>query len=217
MAQGENPVRDLEHALVARARELVREHLAKAAAERERLLAECGQRLRLREEREMLAAKAEAERLYRQRVQAAEIRLQGELDRLRWTLMHEVLDRARGRLEALVADEDAYLPLLRGLIASGAALVGTDRVVAELSARDHARLAARWPAFARESTTAQTIELAPTAVEATGGAVLRDRDNTVRVDNTFEGRLDRMQEAVQRAILERMFAEVPEMGTLFHG
>lgn len=210
-------VRDLESALLNRARQLVREHLDKGASERDRILRECGQRLRLREERETLAAKADAERLFRQRVQAAEIALQGELDRLRWTLVQSVLGDVRRRLGALADDETAYLPVLQRLIAHGVALVGEEGVVVQLNARDHQRFGARWAELSRAASTQHRVELLDTACEGSGGAVIMNRPQTLRVDNTIEGRIERAGDAVNRLILERLFAAVPEMEALSHG
>jgi V/A-type H+-transporting ATPase subunit E len=210
-------VKNLEHALLARARELVHEHLEKAASERERILSEVAQRLRLREEREILAAKADAERLFRRRVQAAEIRMQGELDRLRWTLVQTVLASVRAELARVADDEKAYLPVLAGYLRAGAECVDGQTLVAEMNVRDRDRFGARWEAFAAEAVPGKRISLSPTPIAASGGLMVRTVSNEVRVDNTFEGRIDRLEEAVHAVILERLFAAVPHMEAVFHG
>ena len=213
----ETQVRNLEQALLARARDLVREHLEKAASERERILAEVAQRLRLREEREILAAKADAERAFRRRVQAAEIRMQGELDRLRWTLVQTVLGAVRAELVRVADDERVYLPVLAGYLRAAAGHVEGDALVADLNTRDRERFGARWDAFAAEVVPAKRVSLSAVAIAASGGVIVRTPDNQVRVDNTFEGRIDRLEETVHAAILERLFAAVPHMETVFHG
>jgi V/A-type H+-transporting ATPase subunit E len=213
----ETQVRNLEQALLARARDLVREHLEKAASERERILAEVAQRLRLREEREILAAKADAERAFRRRVQAAEIRMQGELDRLRWTLVQTVLGAVRAELVRVADDERAYLPVLAGYLRAAAEHLDGDALVADLNTRDRERFAARWAAFAAEAVPAKRVSLSANAIGASGGLIVRTPENQVRVDNTFEGRIDRLEETVHAAILERLFAAVPHMETVFHG
>lgn len=210
-------VRNLEHALLARARDLVREHLEKAASERERILAEVAQRLRLREEREILAAKADAERAFRRRVQAAEIRMQGELDRLRWTLVQTVLGAVRAELVRVADDERVYLPVLAEYLRAAAGHIEGDTLVADLNTRDRERFGARWDAFAAEAVPAKRVSLSAVAIAASGGVIVRTPDNQVRVDNTFEGRIDRLEETVHAAILERLFAAVPHMETVFHG
>lgn len=213
----ESQTRELEAALLTRARALVREHLEKGAEARRRILAECGSRLRLKEEKEILAAKADADRLYRQRVQAAEIHMQGELDRLRWTLVQAVMDEVSVRLATLAQDEKAYLPVLAGYLSQACRSIGAEELVAEFNALDHQRLAPRWEAFAREAAPGKRVMLHPTPLPASGGVIVRDRDNRVRIDHSFEGRLERLREPLHQAVLEELFAAAPDMETLLHG
>ena len=155
-----SPIGELESALLARAKALAEEHLAQAASACARIAAETNERLRLREEREILAAKAAAERAFRQRQQAAEIKQQEETDRLRWNLVLGMMDRLASELEQLSRDEKAYLPLLRRLLAQAAGAIEDRELVAELNARDRARLAADWDAFSRYDGAGERIALA---------------------------------------------------------
>ena len=91
----DDQVAALEKAILERARSLAGEHLQQASRARERIMEDSAERMRLLEEKEILVAKAKAEREYRRRVQASEIRMQSELDRLRWGLVQSVLDNVR--------------------------------------------------------------------------------------------------------------------------
>jgi len=82
----ESQVRQLEAALLEQAESLAREQRTAAVSARERVLADSAERLKIAEEREILSAKIEAERLVRRQTQSAETRLAAELDRLRWAL-----------------------------------------------------------------------------------------------------------------------------------
>ena len=197
---------ELESALLARAKDLAEEHLAQAASACARIAAETNERLRLREEREILAAKAAAERAFRQRQQAAEIKQQEETDRLRWNLVLGMMDRLASELEQLSRDEKAYLPLLRRLLAQAAGAIEDRELVAELNARDRARLAADWDAFSRDAGAGKRIALASETIDCLGGVRVRNAADTVRVDNSFEGRLDRLQGALHQVAMERLFA-----------
>lgn len=210
-------VKALETALVSRARELVREHLQKAEGEKARILHEVAQELRLAEEREILRAKMDADRLMRRRVQAAEIRMQGELDRLRWTLVQAIVGEVRTRLARLAADDPGYAGVLGALLTSAATRLEGHALVAELNARDRERFGARWDALAAAAVPSKHVALGPAVHTASGGVIVRLPNNHVRIDNTFEGRLDRLADAVHAAVLERLFAAVPHMETLFHG
>ena len=141
---------ELESALIERAKALAAEYLAEAESERHRIIAEANDRLQLREEREILAAKAVSERAFRRRMQAAEIKEQEELDRLRWSLVRNVMDRLQKQIAVIVTDDGTYLPLLARYLANASATIEGDGLIAEVNANDHARLAGKWDVFSRQ-------------------------------------------------------------------
>jgi len=98
-------VTGLELALAERARKLSEERLVNGRQARDLILLETRQRLHLEEEREILSAKAQGERIYQQRVQAVELDLRARLDRLLWQLTNATLMKLRARLSALAEDE----------------------------------------------------------------------------------------------------------------
>jgi V/A-type H+-transporting ATPase subunit E len=210
-------IEELEAALIARARALADEHLANARRTRDQILADGAERLRLREEREILAAKAAAERLYRQRVQAAEIKLAEELDRLRWSLVVQTLEKLRARLAALATDETRYEALLKRYVAQAAEAIERDDLVAELNARDAARAGKAWEAWCRDAGIGKRVRLAPEPIACAGGARVSGADGAIRIDNTFEGRLERMQEALQRTVMERLYASTADVRAMIGG
>lgn len=210
-------IEELESALIARAKALAQEHLANAKRTRDQVISDANERQRLREEREILAAKAAAERTFRQRQQAAEIKQQEEIDRLRWNLVQNVMSRLTAELERLGNDEKNYLPLLRKLLAQASGVIDEKELVAELNARDHARLSRDWEAFCRDAGVKQRIALAPDPVTSLGGVRVRNASDTIRVDNTFEGRLERLQEALHQVVMERLFASTAPIGAIIGG
>lgn len=210
-------IEELESALMERAKVLAGEYLAQADSARHRISVEANERLQLREEREILAAKAAAERTFRQRQQAAEIKQQEEIDRLRWNLVQAVMGHLAAELERLGSDEKKYLPLLRRLLSQAAGAIEERELVAELNARDHARLSGNWEAFCRDAGVKQRISLDPDPVACLGGVRVHNADDTIRVDNSFDGRLERLQEALHQVVMERLFASTANIGAMIGG
>ena len=208
---------ELEAALLARAKALAEEHLVNARRTCDQIVSDANEHLRLREEREILAAKTQAERSYRQRVQAAEIKHQEELDRLRWNLVRGVVERLPRELEKMAADDKTYLPLLRRFLARAVTAIEDPEIVAAVNARDRERLAPNWDAFVREAGVTRPVVLAPEPIACIGGVQVRNVDDTIRIDNTFEGRLDRLQEALHQLVMERLFASTANIGAMLRG
>jgi V/A-type H+-transporting ATPase subunit E len=213
----ETQLASLQSALLARAKALADETTARGKREADRIIQDTHARLRAREEAEHVSAKARAERVYRQKVQAAEIKMRAELDQLRWAHVQQVMDALQDRLAALVEDEQRYLPLLKSLIAGAALAIEDPDLVAEVNARDYTHLQAQWPVIAAEVAPGKRITLSPEAKECRGGVLVRNVDNTIRVDNRFEGRLERLADAMQRVIVERLFATATPMGSMLSG
>lgn len=210
-------INELEAALIARAKALADEHLANARRARDQVMADANERQRLREEREILSAKAAAERAFRQRQQAAEIKQQEEIDRLRWNLVRGVMDRLTAELEKLGNDEKRYHLLLQKLLAQSAAAIDEKELVAELNARDHALLSGDWGAFCRDAGVKKQVTLAPDPMAGLGGVRVRNAADTIRVDNSFDGRLERLQDALHQVVMERLFASTANIGAAIGG
>lgn len=201
----------LENALAERARKLSEEHLVNGRQARELMLAEARQRLQIEEERAVLAAKVRAERVYQQRVQAAELDLRATLDRLRWELINAALPKLNERLSALVADEARYLPLLRNYMRESAQAIERDELVVQLNASDLQRLRQDWAQFAKEAAPGKHLTLSPEPLNTIGGVLIISTDHNIRCDNTFEGRMERLAETLQGVIAERLMPQIGEV------
>jgi V/A-type H+-transporting ATPase subunit E len=204
----------LELALADRARKLAEEHLVNGRQARDLILLQTRQRLRAREERETLAAKEEAERVYLQRVQAAELELRARLDRVRWRLINAALIKLRARLSALAEDKGRYVPLLVRYMREGAQAIERDELVACFNARDWRLLQDDWARRAEEAAPNKRLTLSPESLNCAGGVMIVSADGNIRFDNTFEGRMERLAESLQRCIAERL---VPQPGEVVSG
>jgi V/A-type H+/Na+-transporting ATPase subunit E len=201
----------LESALAERARKLSEERLVNGRQARDLILLETRQRLRLEEEREMLSAKAQGERIYQQRVQAAELDLRARLDRLLWQLINAALIKLHARLSALAEDEVRYLPLLVKYLREGAQAIERDELVACFNARDRRLLQNDWARRAEEAAPNKRLTLSPDTVNSVGGVLIVSADGNVRFDNTFEARMERLAESLQRSIAERLTPQPGEV------
>lgn len=215
--EADTQIEQLEQALLAQAESLAREQLQNADSARARIFAESAEKLKLAEEREVLAAKIEAERLARRQTQAAETRLAAELDRLRWALTEATLAEVKIAFRRLVLDEARYLQTLEAWLAAAAQALPPGDLVAELRPEDEQRLAPHWQAMAARAAPGRTVTLAAHGQPSEGGLRVRLADDRARLDQTFEARQARLADELARVAMERLFASAPDLGTLVHG
>ena len=209
--------KDLERAIVERGRLLAQEHIHQGEQMRAETLKASGDKLRLLEENEILAAKVRAEREYRREVRAKEIGMQAALDGLRWAIVSEVLDRLRARLAQLGANEAEYQPVFSRLLARAAGAIERDELVASMNDADRRRFGGQWQELAARAAPGKSIVLSPESHACTGGVLVTTPNHRIRVDNTFEGLLERMEPELCRTIVERLFPTPIQMEMLFRG
>jgi len=203
----------LEAALLARAKQLAAEYIAHGEDGRKAVLREEKARLDAHEQRITREAKAASERLFRQRVQAAELRLAGDIDRLRWSLIGAVLAELPARLAALAADKGRYEPLLAALLGAAAAHLEAPELLATFNARDTEWLRKGWKEFSAGAAAGRRVELNPQPGDFGGGVQVSARDGRVRVDATFEGRIRRFRDELAEIIAEHLFADESDTST----
>ncbi len=200
----------LEGLLAAEAMSLAQQHLEKGRQASEQIRRELEAKLQKLRDGEELRYQREAEQLCRQRLQASRLRLDSELDRLRWTLAQDVLHEARVRLEKLAEDRPQYHAVLQRYLAEAAASMPQGNLVAELAARDLDAVRPVWDRWVEAAAPGRRVTLAPLPRPAAGGMLVRSEDGRLRVDNTFDGRLNRMHDEVMAAIIQTLFSEADE-------
>ena len=213
----ETQIKELEHALLTRAQALADQYRDRGKQMRDRILVETEARLHQREEQETAAAKTHADRVYQRQVQAGELKLQADMDRLRWALVQAVIESAKHELEALTRDEARYDPVLGAFLAQAVQSIESNELIAYLNRRDHQRLADRWTDWVLQWTDGKRVELGSEPLDSIGGLLIESKAQDIRIDNTFEGRLARLYEDIQQAVSERLFASMPESGASFNG
>lgn len=215
--EAETQVSQLEQALIRQAETLAREQRQNAESGRARILAEASRKLKMEEEREVLSAKAEAERMIRRQTQAAETRLAAELDRLRWALTEATLSQVKLAFQELVDDAARYLPVLESWLAAAAQALPPGDLVAAVRVADQARLAPLWPALTARAAPGRQVSLVALDEHSEGGVRVSLADGRAQLDQTFEARQARLADDLARVAMERLFASAPDLGTLVHG
>jgi V/A-type H+-transporting ATPase subunit E len=213
----ETQVTQLESALLRQAETLAREQRHNADVVRARILAESVDKLKLAEEREVLAAKAEAERRVRRQTQAAETRLASELDRLRWALTESTLFGVKQAFHRLVEDEAAYFAVLEQWLAAAAKALPAGDLNAQVRPEDEKRLAPVWREMSARAAPGRQVTLSSHNESSAGGIRVCMADNRAQMDQTIEARQSRLADELARVAMERLFASTPDLGTLVHG
>jgi V/A-type H+-transporting ATPase subunit E len=196
----------LEGLLQAQAMDLAGRHLESGRQTSEQILAEVRARLHLLEEGEELRFQQEAEHRCRQLMQSARLRIDAELDRLRWTLIQGVLAELDARLARLVDDRARYRVVLGRYLAEAAQAIPAGKLVAELSPRDVEWIRPDWAALTREAAPGREVELKALPDAASGGMRVADENGSKRIDNTFAGRRARLESELLHVIMETLFA-----------
>jgi len=208
----------LQKAILERARELAAEHVEQGELTRAKILADMREKIKLSEEKELLASQLEAEREYERLVQASELRIQAELDRNRWGLVQAAMDKVARRLAALRKDNRQYEAVFSALLRQGVEAIGQPAVIASINNGDLGRFHDRWNEIVRAACGDEVeIRLAPEACACSGGVRLVSAQGDIMLDNTFEGIIARREEQLQRIIFERLFSTVSSRGNVFDG
>ena len=209
-------VSTLKQAMLDRAKKLAEEHIAQGNFSRQNIMQDAREKIQLMEQKELLAAKALAEREYLRTVQASEIQLQAEMDRNRWGMVQVVMEKLNNFLAELPQDSVKYQEVFVNLLKQASELVGEDQMTAHINKQDHNLFSSEWKALAKEASDFEIILSADTT-DSKGGVKLLSADGTKMVDNTFEGLVSRQEKDLQKVIFERLFASVSGTGVLSHG
>lgn len=202
----ETQLEQLEKAIQLRAQSLVDSHLQTAKQQREKILEESARRLAKREERENELAKAAAEQEYRRRVQASEIKMQAELDKLRWILVQAVVSHLQKQLKSLREKSTSYVELLKQYLIHAANLLEDDELVVEVNNQDHLLLSPQWEAIINDCVPDKRCHLSASAQSFSGGLLVRNQEDRIRIDNTFEGLIARLENKLHETITAQLFA-----------
>ena len=218
MATESDQVKALQLSILERARELAAEHIAQGDMTRTKIIEDAREKIKLMEQKELLAARVHADREYHRQVQANELRIQAELDRNRWGLVQALMDKLYRQLVELQQDEQRYQSIFKLLLKQAVDSIGQRDLIASISNDDLSRYHDSWQAIVQDCCGNDVnIKLSPEACHCSGGLKLVSKQGDVMIDNTFEGIVARRQGELQRLIFERLFATLSTEGSAFDG
>ena len=166
----------LEKAIFDRARSLAEEHRQQAERIAEEIRRDTQERRSRFEAMAESRAASRAEREYRRLIQAAEIRLQAELDRMRWGLVESVLHTVDERLQQLRDDADAYPGLLRRLLSQASKEIKEERLTVRVREADYERLEEQWEALTVVAAPDKVLTLSKEPFPCSGKPGIFQRD-----------------------------------------
>jgi V/A-type H+/Na+-transporting ATPase subunit E len=205
-----NQVEALEKAILERAQMMADECAHRADAGRKNILREASERLHLREEKETLLAKSQADRAYLRKVQADELKLRSKMDHMRWNLVQVVIERLPEHMRALRQDEAKYDALLQALLKQAAEQIAQDELEIAVNEDDLRRLKPRWEELTAKLAPGKRFVLLEQSIDTIGGCLVTSPDKRVQIDHTFEGRLSRLERKIHQALVERLLPPISE-------
>jgi V/A-type H+-transporting ATPase subunit E len=135
----------------------------------------------------------QAESVKRQIIGAAELEARNTQLRSLERAVNEVFELAASQISN--ASEASYEKAMRGLIQERLDVIGP-RAKVECASKDRRAVAS---AIKKLATKAK-VSLEENPIETTGGIVLTTPDGSVRFDNTFEARLERMRPDLRKEV-----------------
>lgn len=187
--------------------DLAGQHIDKGRQARDQIASELEARLQQLKAGEEHRYQHEAEQLCRQMLQTSKLHMDTELDRLRWALVQAVLADVHKHLEKTHEDPTRYQKVLATLLSEASAVIPEGTLVVELNPRDIENLQPVWESIVASVAPGRKIKLASLTDHASGGIMVRSEDGRLRVDNTFEGRMSRMQDELLGVIMENLFVQ----------
>lgn len=138
---------------------------------------------------------------------SAKLKSKYQLLEAKEALIEEVLTSAKKHLEDMVGKKAYVKTLERLAIDAATALEETDLdIVLPRGHASHITVKSVEDAVSKNSGKKTKISVSKETVRATGGAIVRNKENTRWVDNTFEARFERLESAIRDRISEILFS-----------
>ncbi|WP_456423001.1 V-type ATP synthase subunit E [Thermococcus sp.] len=180
--------------------------LAEAQKEAEKLKEEAKKRAEAKAEWILRKAKTQAE-IEKQRIIAnAKLEVRKKKLAVQEELIRKVIESLKERLASLPDDE--YFPMLVELTVKAVEELGVESVVIHSNERTLKLIVERLAEFKEKIKEAVGREVEITLgepVQTIGGVIVESTDGSVRVDNTFESRIERFESELRATVAKALF------------
>ncbi len=180
--------------------------LSEAQREAERLKEEAKKRAEAKAEWILRKAKTQAE-IEKQRIIAnAKLEVRKRKLAVQEELISQVIESLKERLANL--PEDEYFPMLVELTVKAVEELGVDKVVVRSNERTLKLIVERLTEFReklKEALGKDVEVIIGEPVQTIGGVIVESADGKVRVDNTFEARIERFESELRATIAKALF------------
>ncbi|WP_099209542.1 V-type ATP synthase subunit E [Thermococcus henrietii] len=180
--------------------------LSEAREEAEKLKEEARKRAEAKAEWILRKAKTQAE-IEKQRIIAnAKLEVRKKKLAVQEELIRQVIESLKERLANL--PEDEYFPMLVELTVKAVEELGTDKVVVRSNERTLKLIVEKLAEFREKLKEALGKDVEVTVgepIQTIGGILVESSDGSVRVDNTFEARIERFESDLRATIAKALF------------
>ncbi len=206
----QNIIKEIEKTSDSRVSELLSDAKAKA----DEIIRLAGQDATEKSGQVLMKAEQEAKRNTQRILAEARIKARRDEIAVREELVNKTFEKAAESLQTITAGENqgkiSYKDVLISLIKEAAISSGADRLEVFARKADNNILTPELfdniaKDVHRETKVKPSLQLSEESITVNGGAVVRSVDGKVRVDNTFEARLERFKETIRTEVAMELF------------
>ncbi len=180
--------------------------LSEAQKEAERIKAEARKRAEAKAEWILRKARTQAEIEKQRIIASARLEVRKKRLQVQEELIREVIEALRERLADL--PEEEYFPMIVDLTAKAAEELGSESIVVRSNEKTLNLLSEKLEEFRKElaEKLGREVEVSlGEPVKTIGSVIVETPDGTVRVDNTFEARIERFESELRAEIAKALF------------
>ncbi len=183
-----------------------KEILAEAQKHKKQKLSEAKEKAKMTADAITSKAEAETKAEIVRFEASAKLKSKYQLLEAKYSLIEEILSSAKTHLENLPGKK-AYEKVLERLVIDAATSLEETplEIVLPKGHASHISVKSIESAVSKNTGKKTKISVSKETIRASGGAIVRNTDNTRRVDNTFEDRFVRLERALRDQIFEILF------------